>query len=157
MGMRFVPALVLVVFWLGGCTRIPVSFIPLDGAPANDLSQVVQIVQDEDSPVLLRGLDGIPLEFVRVPNDFNKFTYLIKPGRHVLWVTNVPYGHPLIPQKWRCYVVQAPELAQGTRYRLREDVGEKKALLLRDDTGATVSTGQLVDEPWIFWRGCRWE
>ena len=156
MGMRYISVLVTVAFWLSGCTHISGSFISLDGSPGNDLSLVAQIVEDADYPVLLRGLDGIPLKSVRVPNDFNKYAYLMKPGHHVFWVMNAPYGHPLVPQKIRCYVIQV-ELEQSTRYRLKEDSVIKRALLLRDDTGAVVSIGQLVDEPWVFLRSCRWQ
>jgi hypothetical protein len=28
--------------------------------------------------------------------------------------------------------------------------------LLKEDTGETVSLGELVDEPWIFARECKW-
>ena len=156
MGMRHISVLVLGAFWLSGCAHISESFIPIDDSPVNDLSLVAQIVEDPDYPVLLRGLDGIPLKSVRVQNDFFRYAYLLKPGHHVLWVMNAPYGHPLVPQKMRCYVIEA-ELGQGARYRLKEDIGMKKALLLRDDTGATVSSGQLVDEPWVFLRSCRWQ
>ena len=156
MGMQHVPVLLSVAFWLSGCAHVSESFIPLDGPPVNDLSQVAQIVEDADHPVLLRGLDGIPLKPVRVSHDFYKYAYVVQPGHHVFWGMNAPYGHPLVPQRIRCYIIQA-EVAQGTRYRLKEDVRLKKPLLLRDDTGETVSIGQLVDEPWVFLRSCRWQ
>jgi hypothetical protein len=51
----------------------------------------------------------------------------------------------------------AVELAPGTHYRLEEDLGAKKARLLRQDTGEVVSTGELVDQSWVFERGCKWQ
>jgi hypothetical protein len=156
MKVRYISVLVPAAFWLIGCAHISESRIPLDGSPVNDLSQVAQIVEDADYPALLRGVDGIPLKSVRVSNDFYKYVYLIKPGHHVFWLMNAPYGHPLVPQRIRCYVIQA-ELTQGTRYRLKEDIGKKLALLLTDDTGEMVSIGQLVDEPWVISRSCRWQ
>lgn len=148
----FVPA----TFWLIGCGHISESLIPLDGSPVNDLSQVAQIVEDAAYPALLRGVDGIPLKSVRVSNDFYRYAYIIKPGHHVFWLMNAPYGHPLVPQKIRCYVMQAT-LMQGTRYRLKEDTDKKLALLLKDEAGEVVSIGELVDEPWVFSRSCRWQ
>lgn len=149
------PVLVYVACQLAGCAHIPESHIPLGGAPDNDLTQVAQIVEDPEHPLLLRGLDGVALRSLRVPSAFTNYAYLVRPGRHVLWVVNAPYGYPIFPQKLRCYVVHA-ELAQGTRYRLKEDSRAKRALLLKDDTGAAVSAGELVDEPWVFARDCRW-
>jgi len=69
---------------------------------------------------------------------------------------NMPYGHPLIPQKIRCYVIEA-QLAAGTRYRLEEDSGNKEARVLRDDNGERVASGRLADEPWVFSGSCRWQ
>lgn len=151
-GSLLVPAASLLI----GCAHVPETPIPLDGSPVNDLSQVAQIVEDADAPTLLRGVDGIPLKSIRVSNDFYHYAYLIKPGRHVFWLMSAPYGHPFLPQRIRCYVMQT-ELVQGARYRLKEDRGSKLALLLTDDTGKRVSTGQLVDEPWVFSRSCRWQ
>lgn len=80
----------------------------------------------------------------------------MKAGQHLFWVMNLPYGHPLIPQKMRCYVIEA-ELAQGALYRLKEDIDMKRALLVRNDTGEKVAIGRVVDEPWVFLRSCRWQ
>lgn len=156
MGIQHMSVLLPLAFWLIGCAHISESLIPLDGSPIDDPSQVAQIVEDANYPVLLRGLDGVPLESVRVSNAFYKYAYLVKPGHHVFWGMNAPYPHPLVPQRIRCYVIQA-EVEQGVRYRLKEDIRLKRPLLLRDDTGETLSIGQLVDEPWVFLRSCRWQ
>jgi len=49
------------------------------------------------------------------------------------------------------------ELEKGVKYLLKEDVDAKKALLTREDTGVMVSKGELVDLPWVFSRGCKWQ
>jgi hypothetical protein len=49
------------------------------------------------------------------------------------------------------------ELVHGGRYLLKEDVEAKKALLVITATGEVVSTGELVDEPWVFIKDCTWD
>lgn len=157
--MRIQPksVLVLMAFWLSGCVYVSQPLISIDGSPANDLSKIALIVEDADHPLLLRGLDGVPLNTWRVPHAFSKYAYLMKAGPHILWVRNVPFGHPIIAffERVYCYVIEV-ELEQGIQYRLREDVEMKRALLLNDVTGETVAIGQLVDEPWVPARGCQW-
>ena len=146
--------LALIVGCLAGCATPP-SLIPLDGAPADDLSRVAGLREDFAQALLLRALDRVPTP-VRLPGPgSSQAVYLIKPGRHMLWAKNVPYRYPLIPQKIRCYVIDA-ELAAGVLYRLEEDAERKIALLQRDDTRQLVASGPLVDEPWIFAADCRW-
>jgi hypothetical protein len=150
--------LALLAFGLHGCAHVSQSSIPLDGAPVNDLSKVAVLVEDHDRPLLLRGLDGVPLNSMRVPSVVSNYQYLLKPGPHVLWVRDVPYGHPVIAlfERAHCYVMEV-ELASGMRYRIKEDTEMKSALLLEDETGRTVAVGRLVDEPWIPERGCQWQ
>lgn len=156
MAMPVKAALVLTLVWMGGCAHMQQSLISLDGAPVDDLSQVARLSENATHPLLLRGLDQTPLDTVRIPGGFSDYIYVLKPGRHTLWVTSLPYGHPLIPQKIRCYEIEA-ELAAGTRYRLEEDSGGKEARVLRDDTGERVASGGLVDEHWVFSGSCRWQ
>lgn len=154
--MRYILVFAPFMFWLIGCANISESLVPLDDSPVNDLTHVAKIVEDASYPALLRGVDGSPLKSVRVSNDFYKYAYLIKPGHHVFWLMNAPHGHPLVPQRIRCYVMQV-ELKQGARYQLKEDAGKKLAFLLADGTDEVLSIGQLVDEPWVFLRSCRWQ
>lgn len=149
--------LLLFACFLSGCSSVSPSLIPLDGSPVNDPSKVALITEDTDYPLLLRGLDGIPLKTMRVPNAFHNYAYIMKSGPHTLWLRDVPYGHPVFAsfEKAHCYVMEV-ELVQGMKYRLREDVELKKALLIDDATGQTIAMGELVDEPWIPARGCRW-
>ena len=135
--------------------HLPPSLISLGGAPVDDLSRVAQVSERSDHPLLLRGLDQVPLDAVRVPSVFNDDVYLLAAGQHTLWLMSMPYGHPLVPQKIRCYVIEAT-LEAGTRYRLEEGAG-KQAFLSRDDTGVRVALGRLVDERWVFSGSCRWQ
>lgn len=141
---------------LFGCTHEPPSLIPLDGSSVNNISAVAQVVEDRDFPIILRGLDGVLLKGIRVQTPFNKYTYVMQAGPHIFWGISSPYPHPLIPQRIRCYVIEAT-LVEGMKYRLVEEAGVKNALLVNDTTGENVAIGKLVDEPWVFERGCRWK
>lgn len=147
--------LVLIVWFLGGCAVSSPSLIPIDGAPAHDLSLVAGLREDFAQTLLLRGLDRMPTSMHLPGPGSSQAIYLIKPGRHMLWAKNVSYGPPMIPQKIRCYVIEA-ELLAGVLYYLEEDAGGKNARLLRDDSRQVVASGPLVDEPWIFASDCRW-
>jgi hypothetical protein len=156
MAMQNKAALALVTMGLSACAHMPQSLIALDGAPVDDLSQVAQVSEHSDHPLLLRGLDQVPLDTLRVPGGLSEYVYVLKAGRHTLWVMSMPYGHPLMPQKIRCYVIEVV-LAAGTRYRLLEDTGRQMAGVLSDATGEGVAWGRLVDEPWVFSGSCRWQ
>ena len=157
--MKTLPKSVLmfIALWLSGCAHVPPSLISTDGSPVDDLSKVALIAEDADHPLVLRGVDGIPLETMRVPNAFSKYAYVMKAGPHIFWVRDVPYGHPVVAlfERVHCYVMEV-ELAQGMQYRLREDGERRKALLLNEVTGETAAIGRLVDEPRIPSRGCQW-
>jgi hypothetical protein len=88
--------LMLIVVWLSGCAHVSPSLISIDGSPVDDLSKLALIVEDSDYPLLLRGIDGIPLKTMRVPNVFSNYAYVMKAGPHILWVRDVPYGHPVV-------------------------------------------------------------
>ena len=156
MTLQDTAVLVLIVLWLNGCALLPQSYISVDGSPVTELSRVAQVSEDSKQPLLLRGLDRVPLDTLRTPSALNRYVYVMKAGRHTLWVMSMPYGHPLIPQRIRCYVIDM-ELVEGVRYRLEDDPDEKRALVLRDDTGERVALGRMVDEAWVFQRSCRWE
>ena len=141
---------------LAGCAHGPISLVSLDGSQTSDLSRVSVIMEDENHPVLLRGLDGVPFKSMRVPGPLGKYAYVMSAGNHVFWVKGAPYPHPLMPQRIRCYTLHV-ELAPGGRYLLKEEDDGNRALLLRADTGDVGAIGQLVDEPWIFLRDCKWE
>lgn len=149
-------ALVLSVSWLAGCAHEAQTLIPVDNAPLDAPSQVARLNGRTKHPMLLRGLDQLPLETPRIRDAFIDHDYVVKAGKHTLWVMNSPYGHPLVPQRIHCYVIDV-ELTGGTRYRLEEDWSQKLARVLRADTGQQVASGQLVDEAWIFARECRWQ
>jgi hypothetical protein len=158
MGIQHKYFLLIIILLMSGCAHFSQSFISLDGSPINDFSKNALLVEDSDHPLLLRGLDGTSLKTIRVPNVFVKYAYVMKAGLHVFWVRDVPTGHPVFAffERVHCYVIEVT-LIQGMQYRLMEDVGMKRALLLNDETGETVAIGQLVDEPWVPSRSCPWE
>jgi hypothetical protein len=47
--------------------------------------------------------------------------------------------------------------AGGTRYRLEEEIYQKRALVLNADTGERLAAGYLVDAAWVFAGVCRWQ
>ena len=151
----FLPTLALTVSLLGGCAHSPPSLIPVNDAPLDDPARVARLNERAKNPLLLRGVDQQPLESLRTPSSWNDYDYVLKAGKHSLWVKSMPYGYPPIPQRIRCYVIEV-ELVGGMRYRLMEELSPKRALLLRADTGEQVASGLLVDEPWVFSRTCRW-
>lgn len=151
----FLPALMLAVSWLGGCAHVPPSLIPVNDAPLDDPAGVARLNERAKNPLLLRGVDQQPLESLRTPASWKDYDYVLEAGRHTLWVKSMPYGYPPFPQRIRCYVIEV-ELAGGIRYRLKEDLSQKRALLLHADTGDEIASGPLVDEPWVFSRTCRW-
>jgi hypothetical protein len=155
MTIRYQYVWVLLTILAGGCAQGSRSLIALDESSTHDLSRVARITKDERHPAVLRGLDGVPLKSMRVP-DLGGYAYVVKPGRHVLWLKSMPFGHPFLPQRVRCYRMQA-DFEPGTRYLLREEADAKRALLSQEETGETVSTGELVDEPWVFSRECKWQ
>ncbi|WP_124962436.1 hypothetical protein [Sulfurisoma sediminicola] len=148
--------LLLLTILAGGCVHAPQSLIALSDSSTDDLSLVARIAEDRERPIVLRGLDGVPLQSLRVPNALGEYAYVVNSGRHVLWLKNMPYAHPLMPQRIRCYKMQA-DLEKGMRYLLREEADTKRALLLKKETGETVSIGELVDEPLVFVRECKWQ
>jgi hypothetical protein len=150
----FLGALMLAGAGLGGCAHAP-SLIPLNDAPLDDPARVARLNERAKNPLLLRGIDRQPLQTLRTPASWNDYDYVLKSGTHTLWLKSMPYGYPPIPQRIRCYVIEV-ELAGGVRYRLEENPGQRRALLLRADTGEQVASGPLIDEPWVFSRDCRW-
>lgn len=114
------------------------------------------LLEDRDFPALLRGLDGTPLESAQLSTPWRDHSYVLRPGRHVLWLLGAPYSHPLLPQRLHCYRMEL-ELKPGGRYRLEEDRGHAKARLRNAGSGKVVASGALVDTPWVFLRACNCE
>jgi hypothetical protein len=131
------------------------TLVSLDGSETNDLSRVSVIMEDQHHPVLLRGLDGVPIKSMKVPSALEEYAYVMSAGTHVFWVKSAAYPHPLVPQRIHCYILHV-ELAQGGRYILKEDPEARQALLVMTASGEVVSAGKLVDEPWVFMKDCTW-
>lgn len=148
--------LLLCFLFLASCAHAPMSLVSLDGSQTSDLSRVSAVMEDQHHPVLLRGLDGVAVKSMRVPSALGEYAYVMSAGTHVLWTKSVAYPHPLIPQRIRCYILRV-ELVQGGWYLLKEDVKAKRAFLAIAATGEVVSTGELVDEPWVFMKDCKWD
>ena len=152
--LRFA-AVMLTVSGLGGCAHAPPTLIAVNDAPLDNPARVARLNEHAQHPLLLRGVDHQPLASLRTPAGWKDYDYVLTAGRHTLWLKSMPYGHPLLPQRIRCYVIEV-ELLGGMRYRVQEDPDQTQALLLRTDTGEQLASGPLVDAPWVFSRPCRW-
>jgi hypothetical protein len=141
---------------LSGCSALWHSIIPLDGTSLDDPASTSRLSIDSEHPALLRGLDEQLLPGVQVPNALRTLTYALRPGAHVLWASSVPYGHPLVPQYIRCYVINAT-FAPGLRYVLRDDPEHELAVLFRAGDAEPLAVGKLVDKPLVMERSCRWQ
>jgi len=122
----------------------------------DNTTQVAVLSDHTRHPVLLRGVDQKPVSAIRIPNAFRDTIYLLSPGLHVLWVSSVPYGHPLLPQTVRCYVLIA-HFERGARYVLEEDPDNEHVRMLREGSALPVASSQEVDKAPVFLRDCRWK
>jgi hypothetical protein len=150
---RIVP--LLLAGLLTGCAHLGPDLIPVGEATAGDLSRVALLREDSNHPVIVRGVDGIALDSVRIPSPITDYAYVLTPGRHTLWVKGAPYPHPLVPQRIYCYSIEIT-LEKGGQYVLVEERDNDRALALDERTRAIVAVGPLVDKPWVFERDCRW-
>ena len=129
--------------------------VSLDGSSIENPAAVATISVETTNPLLIVGLDGKLLESVRFQSAFRTWSYVMSPGKHVLWLSSTPYGY-LFPQRHRCYSMEV-FVSPDVKYVLKEIPGEKRAMMLFQAGGKPVTTGELVDNPWVFERGCRWE
>ncbi len=149
-------ALLLASTVLAACAPLTHSIIALDGADTGNLAAVAVFDNDDQQPLLVRGIDGRPIDAIRVPSVFRDWSFVVTPGSHRLWLSSVPHGHPFLPQFIRCYAMEVA-LAPGERYILRDDPEHDLALLLRPGTPQPAAVGTLVDKPFVFERACRWQ
>lgn len=148
-------ALLLASAVLAACAPLIHSLVALDGADAGNLAAVAVLDNDDWQPLLVRGIDGRPIDAIRVPSVFRDWSFVVTPGPHRLWLSSVPHGHPFVPQFIRCYAMEVV-LAPGERYILRDDPWHDRALLLRPGKDQPAAVGALVDKPFVFERACRW-
>lgn len=146
-------ALALLV--LQGCAALSQGIVPVDGADPAAIAAVARVDVDTDHPALLRAVDGKPLPGLQVSSRVRAFSYVLHPGQRLLWLSDLPYGFPFLPQHLKCYVMQV-DLAAGARYLLRLDDATRRPVLIDAMQHDTVAEGVLVDEPPIYERGCRW-
>ena len=99
------PLLLPALLWLVGCAHSTPAPISLDGAAVDDPSRVARLVEDVDYPLLLKGLDGRQIDSLRPVNPFGQYIYVMQAGHHQLWLKAITYGHPLFPEKVRCYAL----------------------------------------------------
>jgi len=140
---------------LAGCAPLAPDLIPLGEATTDNLSRVGLLHEDSNHPAILRGVDGRPLESVRMPTPITNYAYVLTPGRHTLWMKGLPYPHPLIPQHIYCYSM-AITVERGGQYVLVEDRDNNRAVAVNEKTRQIVAIGPLVDKPWMFERDCHW-
>lgn len=146
----------LALLALQGCVALTRGVIAVDGADPADSATVARVDIDPDQPALLRAVDGKALPGVQVSNRVRAFSYVLHPGEQVLWLSDVPYGFPFVPQHLKCYVMHA-DLAAGTLYLLRLDDVTLHPVLIDTTQQRPVAEGVLVDQPLIYERGCRWQ
>lgn len=151
----FAPFAVAAAILLSACAPLTVATVPLGDAGWHAPARLASLSLDPDHPALLQGFDGALLSAARVPSAMRTWNFLVPPGEHLLWVSGVPYGNPLLPQRLRCYTLRA-EFEAGQRYVLSEDPSARVASLRREGADAPVATSALVDNPLVMERMCKW-
>lgn len=146
----------LTIVVIGGCASLSHKIVSLDGSSVDSPDKIATIDVETRNPLLIHGLDGELLTPVKLQSAFRTWSFVVSPGHHVLWLSSTPYGHPLVPQRHRCYSMEV-FLSPGGKYVLSELPGQKRALLLPQAGGSPIAIGKLVDNPWVFERGCRWK
>jgi hypothetical protein len=143
------------VIVLGGCAVLSPSPISLNGARLDEPSSVARVSIDPAQPVLLRAVDEELLPSIQVSNHLRPLAYVLPPGAHVFWLSELPYGMPILPQHINCFVMQV-SLVAGAGYALRLDPGRKLPVLSRTGAAEPDAVGQVVDRPLLLERGCQW-
>lgn len=143
------------VAFVAACSALSQSVVSVDGANAEWTDLVARIAVDTERPVLIRAVDEKNISSVQLSSRLRSFTYALHPGRHVLWVSSAPYGLPLVPQRLKCYIINAT-LTAGALYLLRFDATRQTPVLSQPAGSESEATGILVDEPFIHERSCRW-
>lgn len=140
-----------VVACLSGCKKKPAEY-PLEGAPVGKPSETARI---KEGSMLLRGIDDVRLDSLKLPNPYSDYVYVIKPGRHKFMGTNIQSGHFVMPSDLRCYTFEA-DLLPGVDYILQEDKENEEAILRREDTKEIVATGEKYEQKDAYVGPCNW-
>ena len=141
-----------VAFALAACSALVQSVVSIDGAEASSSSPISRVLVDEVHPVILHAVDEKPLPSLQVSNKLRSVTYLFRPGQHELWVSSAPYGLPLVPQRIKCFIINAT-LSASAEYHLAFDASKGVPILSSESTSVE---GALVDQPLVIERGCKW-
>ncbi|WP_439606185.1 hypothetical protein [Hydrogenophaga sp.] len=140
---------------LGGCAGLSPSPVSLSGARLDEPFSAVRVSVDPAHPVLLRAVDEELLPSIQVSNHLRPLAYVLHPGAHVFWLSELPYGMPFLPQRINCFVMRVT-LVAGAGYELRLDPRRKLPVLSRTGEAEPESVGQVVDRPLLLERGCQW-
>jgi hypothetical protein len=159
--MRFfrsslVAATGLVVASMVGCAAVLTAETVVDGVDRSDSTKQARISLDPTKPVLLHAVDGRFLGSLQVSNLLRPVTYALRPGHHVLWVSEVPAGIPFLPQHINCFVMKLT-LDAGSSYHLEQDPRSKLPTIRREGTPHLEAVGVLVDRAFLLERGCKWQ
>jgi hypothetical protein len=153
---RAVPrAAALTGAWLCACASLTHETISVGAADAAAAASTARVSLVASQPVILRGVDGKMLPGAHVPNAVRSYTFVLPPGPRELWVSTVPYADARLAQHMGCYVLRAT-LDAGAEYQLRFDPERVAAVLLPAGASQPVAVGQLIDQPLIVERACRW-
>lgn len=142
---------------MGAAVLVAACKPPLHSVNGAKIDSPAEVARLREGTMLLRGVDGKTWTATDVPNPFSDFMYAITPGRHTLWVMNIQGGHPLLLENLRCYVVSDVDLKAGVAYRINEDKDKVRAVLVRDDNGAEMAAGKLVDTKSAYSEACNWK
>lgn len=148
-------AVALIGVWLHGCASLTHETIAVGVADAADTATTARVALVASQPVILRGVDGRQLPSAHIPNAVRAYTFVLAPGARELWVSTVPYANALLAQHVGCYVLRAT-LAAGGDYQLRFDPERVAAVLLPAGSSQPEAVGELIDQPLIVERACRW-
>ncbi len=73
-------ALLLASAVLTACAPLTHSIVALDGADTGNLAAVAVLDNDEWQPLLVRGIDGHPIDAIRVPSLFRDWSRARSPA-----------------------------------------------------------------------------
>lgn len=150
--------LAMILGLMASCAHLRTTPIPAD-LPLDEGASVARLTEDEDHPLLLRGVDRQTVPFRVAMPGLLTHHYLLAPGKHLLWVQSVAdvlYPLPIPVGYIHCYVLEA-DLATGKTYRLRESPSQQEAQLVEGEgSDRIIAHGPRVDRFPTGTRTCAW-
>lgn len=148
----------VVLGMLPGCARLQTTPVPAD-LPMDSAAGTARLTEDDDHPLILRGVDRQPVPFRVYMPALVTHHYLLAPGKHLLWVQSlagVLYPFPIPLGDIHCYALEA-ELTAGKTYRLKELLPRREAVVIEEaGAGQIVAQGALMDSFPAGIRTCAW-